>query len=164
MKFKDIHIKELIILLVVLILLKWGINFIYEEGYFSPKNVKYSFTTMQMTNIDTAQLSSFIENVTDNDVILIYMGRRTCPVCVELLPKINSIFKENKKLTTGEVIQQYYFDSEKYKSEESKALRESIKANYVPSIILIAYGEVLVFDADDIQEENFSSEISALIN
>lgn len=163
MNLKNIHMKELLFLLMILVLLKVGINAAYASGYFSPENIKYTFITMQMKDIDTIEFDKLLHE-NQNDPVMIYMGRMTCPVCVDLLSTIRTIFVENKKLKDGKTVQQYYFDSEKYKSEESKALRESIGANYVPSIILIDSGKVQVFDADDIRAKDFSSEIANLLN
>ena len=164
MNLKNVHFKELLFLLVILVLLKFGINVIYDSGYFSPENIKYTFSTMKMESINTTEFGELLQTKNQNEPVLIYMGRITCPVCVDLLPKIQTTFSENQKLKNGKAVQQYYFDSKKYKSEESKALRESINANYVPSVILIDSSEVFVFDADDIRESDFSSKIANLLS
>ena len=74
-----------------------------------------------MNEITTSQFNTLlINNQNDSSVTLIYMGRESCPVCIELLPQIKQHFKENQLLNNGEKVTQYYFDSEKNKSEETK--------------------------------------------
>jgi len=165
MEFKNIHIKELIILLIILILLKIGVNIIYEKEIFTIENINYSITTLQMEQITTAEFSEILKSSNDNiSPVIVYMGRKSCPACVELLPIICSILEENDTLANGDDVKQYYFDSEKNKNEETQKLRESIGAKFVPSIIVIQGREISVFDSDDIVSESFSNEMANLLN
>ena len=151
-------------LLVVLLALKFGINYAYEEGYFDPENIKYTLQTMDMEKIDTEQFGELIQSAeTSSEPAIIYMGRMSCPVCIDLMPEIKAILKENEVTADGEKVKQVYFDSEKYKSTESKAIRDSIEANYVPSIIVINKG-VTVLDSDDISLGDISEVVSSLVN
>ncbi len=164
MDLKKIHFKELAFLLVFLVALKFGINYAYQEGYFDFENIKYAVQTINMEKINTEQFDELIQSAeTSTEPALIYMGRMSCPVCVKLMPEIKTILKENEVTANGESVKQVYFDSEKYKSEESKAIRDSIEANYVPSIIVVN-GEVTVLESEDIRLENASDVVSSLIN
>ena len=151
--------------MLIFLLAKWGVNVIYEEGFLYPDNIRYTIATLQMESINVDEFSELIAPEAGNtETTLIYMGRKTCPVCVDLMPEIKSILAENETLADGTKTQQYYFDSGKYKSERTKELRDSIGADYVPSIIVVQNETVNVYDADSIGTGEFGKQLSRMLN
>lgn len=146
------RLRDIIIILLILIVAKFGINYCYENDMFSLDHIKYTHYVNSLEAIDSEQLNDLV-NQTQDEINIVYMGRKTCPVCVKLLPQISTVFETYNQITlngTKNEIYQYYFDSEKNQTALAKQIREKIGANTVPVIIIIKDGNITLFDSDSL--------------
>lgn len=144
------RVRDILIVLLILVIVKFGINYCYENNLFSISHIKYNLYVNGLEKIDSEKLNSVI-NESQDELSIIYMGRESCPVCVELFPNIKAIFKEFEEITlnTSTVqINQYYFDSEQNNDALGQQLRKQINANTVPVIILVKNGTIELFESD----------------
>ncbi len=140
-----------------MLVVKLGINYCYEKEYFSIDHWRYNYSISSMENIDSTEFNALVTK-SENEVNLIYMGRESCPVCVELLPNIKTIFEKFDilELPSGKIkINQYYFDSEQNRTELAQQTRELIEANTVPAIIIIKNGEISLFESDSLMLNDY---------
>lgn len=157
MNFRNIHIKEIFFLLVFLVALKFGITAIYNAEWFShPEYIKYAWDVRNLDKLDVDQFIKISEEDNSDKTFLIYIGRKSCPVCVELLPKIKNVLNENEQVSEKQQRKIYYFDSEKYDSEKTSQIRESFGIKTVPSILVLNGSSFSVYDAKSIGAEEFS--------
>lgn len=146
------HVRDILIVLLILLIAKFGINYCYENNLFSISHIKYNFYVNSLEKIDSEELNLVI-NESYDEISIIYMGRESCPVCVELLPNIKAIFKKFDETTVNAStvqINQYYFDSEQNNDALGQQLRKQINATTVPVIILVKDGTVELFESDSL--------------
>ncbi len=165
---KHVKIKEVILILLVLVVIKFGISILYNKSEFSIKNLKYSLYTSSLESLNTEELEAAVTDLSidDEDISLIYVGRLTCPYCVEHISHIKDIFENFKKISVGgeEIkVKQFYFDSEKYNTIEALKIRDEIGAKYVPTIILINKGKISIFSSEEIGADEYLNNFSDLI-
>jgi|LSQX01.3.fsa_nt_gb hypothetical protein len=129
-------VAKLILLTLSLILIIFGI-YTY--------NSNYEIYMYLQNNIDTEKLNSLISNIDSNATI--YIGRKTCPSCINLFPKSKQIFKNEKKNV-------YYYNTDKNRMEKLfLSAMEGLGIDGVPTILIIENGNIKkVLDSQKIKE------------
>ncbi len=129
-------VAKIILLTLSLILIIFGI-YTY--------NSNYEIYMYLQNNIDTEKLNSLISNIDSNATI--YIGRKTCPSCINLFPKSKQIFKNEKKNV-------YYYNTDKNRMEKLfLSAMEGLGIDGVPTILIIENGNIKkVLDSQKIKE------------
>lgn len=109
------------IILLISILFVLSVNF-------SIKNSKsYDSYVNEFTHIDLEGLS---QKISRKDSFFLFLGKETCPACVEFVPKL----VDAKNEESAEV---YYLDVNKYKGQkEYEKFKMKYNLKYVPSILI----------------------------
>lgn len=136
------RLKDIILVLVVLIGMKFLINGIYTDTI-SIEKLKYLTYTKTIPSLDESNLEQIVLAIESEKEIpdqIIYFGRSSCPYCVESIQKIKNIFDQYELMQIEEgtkIIKKYYFNTDKYDTNKVTKLRNDIGVNYIPSIIII---------------------------
>lgn len=160
------RLKDILVIVIILIIAKIAIAYCYEQKLFSVEHIKYNFYINSMENIDSEEFSNIILN-SEQGVQIIYMGRESCPVCIDLFPKIKTIFNKFQTFDmNGEEVKvnQYYFDSEKNKTNLAQQIRNEINADTVPVIIVVKEGKVVLFDSSSLVLLDYVEKFENILN
>lgn len=107
--------------------------------------VRYDAAVKQMETIDSTQLEALLKHKQE-EIALIYLGRKTCPDCVNAISDIETIFQQNQTLNNGESVAQYYFDTEANQDEKAASLRKLLNIQVVPSVVVVRGEDVKVYN------------------
>lgn len=131
--------KIVIVMTMILIVLLIAVVFVEHWG----NQRVYVNATEKMATLDTTQLEEIL-NGEQEEVTLIYMGRKTCPDCVQAIGDIKKMFQNNQTLADGQHVAQYYFDTDANRDENAAAIRESLDIYTVPSVLVVRGDDVTV--------------------
>lgn len=150
MKKTSFSLKNILIIVVVLLAMKFGINIAYDNGYFSPDQWRYSYLTMSMQKIDTNEFKDILQR-SSQDIYMIYVGRNTCPTCIESIDNVKNIFDYYEEVGKKEdiSIKLCYFDTKQYNDSIAVDLRKSLGIDYIPTIVATQNKKVFLFDSDN---------------
>lgn len=117
------------------------------------KEVLYTrIVTSNFTNISTEK---FVETIKNNDgKHLIFIGRKTCPDCINNIKKIKVINDKYKK----QHYNSYYYDVEDIKESDFKKkeylnILKDLDIDSIPSILVLNKNEKILLKQEDISNE-----------
>lgn len=117
------------------------------------KEVLYTrIVTSNFTNISTEK---FVETIKNNDgKHLIFIGRKTCPDCINNIKKIKVINDKYKK----QHYNSYYYDVEDIKESDFKKkeylnILKDLDIDSIPSILVLNNNEKILLKQEDISNE-----------
>ncbi|WP_157464019.1 thioredoxin family protein [Carnobacterium gallinarum] len=98
-------------------------------------NVNYALKTMNLTKINTEEFNSLTKK---NEKSFIYIGRKTCPECLNLISKTNEVLKNAKKY--GAI---YYYDTDLARKDSNfEKFTDEVGITFVPTIIELENGKI----------------------
>lgn len=104
----------------------------------------YQKVTNTFTRIEVAEAMKMDDENVDH---LLYIGRETCPYCVEFVPILKEMAEE-----LGQKV--YYLDSEGTQTNDGlKAFRAKWEVQYVPTLIYFNGEEGITIDVEKPKEE-----------
>ena len=90
-----------------------------------------------VAHFSNVSVETVLNKIANSDKFILYLGRETCPFCVDFVPILD-------KVSTSEKKEIFYLDTEKgtddYESVEE--FRKKYKINYVPSLIIFNHEDV----------------------
>ena len=137
--------KKVCFLLVILVVLKIGIGFFYENDYFSIEKLNYLSKTITMNQIETVELEALIDS-NPNEILMVYFGRDTCPYCVENITKVKKIFDIYEQSAQ---VKMYYLDTKKNNDYSTQKLKENLGIEYVPTIVVLKDDKKMLFGSEE---------------
>ncbi|MDO5026561.1 MAG: thioredoxin family protein [Tissierellia bacterium] len=122
--------RNLLILLVALlmILAACGANATDSSKGYTEKD--YDQSVKAFKKVDIKELNEKVDN---KDDFVVYLGRKTCPFCLKLVPDLEDIMKELGQDT-------YYLDVEET-NKEMDAFFDKYNLEYVPSLLVFKQGQ-----------------------
>lgn len=138
--------KFLAITIIALACLGLILGFKYSETY--------QFNVRKLTRVNVEQVSEMFSN---NDSGIIYVGRSTCPGCVEFVPKLNEALSNNSSNTTV-----YYFDTDRNRELDNfGVIVEKLGVETVPTLVIIENGNaVQQIDALTLDQEELEIKLN----
>lgn len=144
--------NKLVLLFALLICFKLALEFRTNISL-QIKDILYTrIVTSNFTKISTEK---FVEIIEDNDgKHLIFIGRKTCPDCVNNIKNIKNINDKYKK----QHFNSYYYDVEKikepdFKNEEYLNILNDLDIDSIPSILVLNKNEKILLKQEDISNE-----------
>ncbi|MDY2986589.1 MAG: hypothetical protein SOR77_03030 [Peptoniphilus sp.] len=144
--------NKLVMLFVLLICFKLALEFRTNISL-QIKEVLYTrIVTSNFTNISTEK---FVETIKNNDgKHLIFIGRKTCPDCINNIKKIKVINDKYKK----QHYNSYYYDVEDIKESDFKKkeylnILKDLDIDSIPSILVLNKNEKILLKQEDISNE-----------
>ena len=114
----------------ILLIVFFGIFILNNKTSFN-----YTLKTMSLTKINTNEFESLIKK---KERHFIYVGRKTCPDCLNLISKTNKVIHSAKKY--GEV---YYYDTDYARDDLGfEKFTDKVGISFVPTIIELEDGEI----------------------
>lgn len=127
-----IYEKKMIFLLVFIL----GLTFV--AIFLNNKEEKpYSNATSKLTLISKEEVN---KKILDSADFVIFVGRDTCPYCVDFAEKLNEI----NSMYTDTI---YYLDTENF-TQKDKALMDQLNIQYIPVLVKVVKGNSLLIDTD----------------
>lgn len=128
MKFKN---QKLIKVLVVIVLAAL-FYFVYTKFFNSSEYKKH------VSTLDEVKVNEVNDLIDKNEDFVLYVGRETCPACVEFVPLMSEI---EKNYNIGAL----YLDSiNTDKDEDLKNFRDKNDIIYVPALLIYKEGEIYI--------------------
>ena len=121
--------KKMIITLLVLVLVAAVVFVNYPK-------IKYTMVIRSLPTMNSEQYDEFFASGEEG---VVYFSRITCPYCVENIDQINHLSKNTK-------VPIYYYNTEN-SDERTKEIRDSLGAEYVPSLFYIKDKKHVAIDA-----------------
>lgn len=96
--------------------------------FFIIKTYSYDISMLALTRVSLDYVEEMIE---EGKIVRLYIGRKTCPYCVEVAPILAGL-----SMRTGGI---YYLDSS-IESEELMMFRDKYNIEFVPTLLVITNG------------------------
>ena len=122
--------RKLVYITVFLIIFIFVIRYVSKHNILA--EIRYELFTKTMSDINSKQLLDIEVNSKDENYI-IYVGRKSCPDCIEIIKKINSL----KDLFEEDNYEFYYFDTDKYKNEvDFQEALDLYDIDFIPTVVI----------------------------
>ena len=149
MNYKFSSWKSFVCLLMVLLVAKFGISYLYNQDM-SLDKIKYQFYTASLEEINTQDLKAILEEKA-NSIYLIFVGRDTCPTCIDTIGNVSQIFSKCDDNLEGEyTVFKCYYNTKKYNEKAAVELRNDLGIKYIPAILVVKNGDMFKFDEENL--------------
>ena len=122
--------KVLVLLVLSLVFILGACSNKSADGSKGYTTKDYEENVKDFKKVDIEELNAKIDKKED---FVVYLGRKTCPFCVKLVPDLNEIMKDLGQDT-------YYLDVEET-NKDMDAFFEHYKLEYVPSLLVFKQGK-----------------------
>ena len=141
-KYIYISLSLVIFIFVISII---NINNIWNE-------VRYDILTKKMSEINSEQLLNIKQNI-NNENNIIYIGRKSCPDCVDEIKKVYSL----KNIFSEKSYTFYYFDVDKHKNEsEFLEAIDLYNIDYVPVVVINEESKEYILNYSDLKTKDIN--------
>lgn len=136
--------RKLVYITVFLIIFIIVIRYVSKHNILA--EIRYEFFTKKMGDINSKQLLDIEANSKDENYI-IYVGRKSCPDCIETIKKINSL----KDLFEEDNYEFYYFDTDKHKNEvDFQEALDLYDIDFIPTVVISLDSKKYILNHSDL--------------